>query len=120
TDWLVVSTDSAATNHWEGGTVIPLDPSKPEDFAAAVNAAIKARPQVGAVLVATDRGEDYAAIANWAGNINAFVFYLEGGWTAWEAHRRMMGAIRQGQVMTAQSAGSGGAKVRPGCGGCPK
>lgn len=120
TDWLAVTAGGVETNDFEGSLALACDAAKPEEFVAALNEAIKARPQVGSVLVATDRGEDYAAVAERAGRINAFVFYLEGGWTAWAAHRRMMGAIRQGQVASVQSGSGGGVRVRPGCGGCPK
>ncbi len=120
TDWLVVTVGGAATNGLEGVVALSFDPAKPEDFASALNAAIKDRPQVGSVLIATDKGEDYPAIAGLAGRINAFVFFLDGGWAAWEAHRQMMGAIQQGRTMSTQSTSSGGGRVRPGCGGCPK
>ncbi|HOW98755.1 MAG TPA: rhodanese-like domain-containing protein [Kiritimatiellia bacterium] len=121
TDWLVIATGGAKTNQWEGGVIIPFNPAKPGDFAAAVNAAIQERPQVGSVLIASDQGGDYEPVSALAGRINGFVFYLEGGWEAWEAHRRMMGAIRQGHTVVAQgSAPGGGTRVRPGCGGCPR
>lgn len=120
TDWLVVTAGGSATNGLEGVVALSFDPAKPEDFASALNAAIKDRPQVGSVLLATDKGEDYSALAALAGRIDAFVFFLDGGWESWEAHRRMMGAIQQGRTMSTQSTSSGGVKVRPGCGGCPK
>jgi rhodanese-related sulfurtransferase len=124
TDWLVVSASGAATNGLEGSEAIPFDASKKDEFVAALNSAIEARPQVGAVLIVTDAGKDYGAIAEMAGQVNAFVFYLEGGWAAWEAHQQMMGAIQHSRTAVAQSATGmpgGGVRVRPGgCGGCPK
>ena len=119
TDWLVVAVDGDATNGLEESVAIPFDASKKDGFIAALNAEIEARPQVGAILIASDAGGNYGAIAEVADRIDAFVYYLEGGWSAWEAHRGMMGSIQHGRTIVAQS--SGGVRVRPGgCGGCPK
>ena len=121
TDWLVVGLNSNASESVEGGMVCPFDPAHPELFAAAVNAAIETRPEVGSVLVVADEGMNMAEVMATAPRINAFLFHLEGGWAAWASHQKLMAAIRQGPSWVVnQSSGSGGARVRPGCGGCPK
>ena len=120
TDWLVVAADGEATNHLAGAIPVIFDASRKEGFVSALEAALAERPQVTAVLIVTKTGADYGAIAETAGTINALVFYLEGGWDAWTAHRQMMEAIQQSRTVVVQHAGGGGV-VRPGgCGGCSK
>lgn len=121
TDWLVVATHPAVTNQVADALCIPFDPGNLDSFVSAVNAAIEERPQVASVLMVTETENDHRAVAAAAGAINAFVFFPEGGWAAWDAHRQMLGAIHLNRTVVAQSIGSGGARVRPGgCGGCPK
>lgn len=120
-DWLVVDAGGGETHRVDGAVAIPFDASKADAFTSALDAAVQARPQVASVLIATETGEDYGAMAEAVGKVDAFAFHLEGGWTAWEAHRQMMGAIQHGRTVVSQSSGSGGVRVRPGgCGGCPK
>ena len=122
-DWLVVDAGGEETRRVDGAVAISFDASKKDEFSSALAAAVQARPQVASVLIATETGEDYGAMAEAVGKVDAFAFYLEGGWTAWEAHRQMMGAIQHGRTIVSQSTGTGagGVRVRPGgCGGCPK
>ena len=122
TDWLVVAAEGPPLGQLAESIAIPFDPSKKEEFVSALNAAIAARPQAGSVLLLTDAGGDYRAFGEIAGRIDAFVFFLEGGRAAWDAHAKMMGAVRRGPaVVVRKTAAAGGARVRPGgCGGCPK
>jgi len=123
TDWLVVDASGGTNRRLDGSVAIPFDASKKAEFVAALNAALEARPQATTVLMATDAGADYGAMAETAGQINAFTFYLEGGWAAWDAHRQMLEAAQHRQTIVSQSTASraGGVKGRPGgCGGCPK
>ena len=122
-DWLVVAVGDGMTNGPDGSVAIPFDAAQPEAFVAALNSALEARPQVASVLIATMNGEDFGPLAAAAGEVNAFVFFLHGGWTAWEEHRQIMAAIQPGRVAVVRSTSTsgGGATVRPGgCGGCPK
>ncbi|MGD9613704.1 MAG: DUF1573 domain-containing protein [Kiritimatiellia bacterium] len=122
-DWLVVAVGDGMTNGPDGSVAIPFDVAQPEEFTAALEAALEARPQVASVLIATMNGEDLGSLAAAAGKANAFVFFLHGGWTAWAEHRQMMAAIQPGRsaVVRSASTSGGGATVRPGgCGGCPK
>jgi hypothetical protein len=123
TDWLVVDVGGGdATNRPNETVAIPFNASKKDAFVTALNSAIKARPQVGAVLIVTNTGEDYGAIAETAGQIDAFVFYLEGGWAAWTAHRQMMEAAQHSRTVVSESRSTTDGRVvtKPGgCGGCP-
>lgn len=120
-DWLVVDIDGDATNGVEESVAIPFDASMKERFVSALNSAIEARPQTASVLIATDTGENYGAIAETAGKVNAFVFYLEGGWAAGQVHQQMMGAARHSRTVISQGArtAGGGTTRSGGCGGCP-
>lgn len=120
-DWLVVDAGGGATDRFAGCVAMPFDPAKTDAFISALNAALAARPQAASVLIATDAGADYGAIGNVAGKIDAFVFYLDGGWQAWDAHRQMLDAAQHSRTVVAQGAGTGNARPRSGgCGGCPK
>ena len=123
TDWLVVDAGGGSTHRFDGCQAIPFDAPKKEGFVSALNAAIAAQPQVATVLIATETGDGYADIAETAGKIDALVYYLEGGWKAWEAHRRMMEAIPHARTVVSRNAAAeaDGARGRSGgCGGCPK
>jgi rhodanese-related sulfurtransferase len=123
TDWLVVSVGAGMTNPTAGSVAIPFDAAKPEAFVSALNAAIEARPQVASVLIVTNTGKEYGTMAAAVNEIDAFVFFLEGGWTAWAENRQMMEALQHSHtaVVRNTSKSGSGAIVRPGgCGGCPK
>ena len=122
-DWLVVDISGGVTNRYDGCEIIPFDVSKKDVFVSALSATLKARPQVSSVLIATHTGDDYEVVAEAVNEIDAFVFYLEGGWMAWEAHRQVMETSRHSRnvVMLRASAGTGGGRSGAGgCGGCPK
>ena len=124
TDWLVVAAEGDAPAGLDESIAISFDASKSEEFVSALNAEIASRSQVGAVLLMTDTGAGYGALAEAADEIHAHVFFLEGGRTAWEAHRKILGAVPHNRSIVAQSMESGGGganRVRlGGCGGCPK
>ena len=121
-DWLMVDAGGGADHAPDGCEAIAFDATKKDAFVDALNAAVGDRPDVACVLIATENGDLYDALKEAAGKINAFVFYLEGGWKAWTAHRQMMAATRNGGAMVARNAGGvrSDTRVRPGgCGGCP-
>ena len=123
TDWLVVDASGGTTSRLDGAVAISFDGSKKTEFVSALNAAREARPPATSVLLATDTGADYGAMVETAGKLNAFTFYLEGGWAAWDAQRQMVEASQHRQTIVSQSMAprAGGVKGRPGgCGGCPK
>ena len=124
TDWLVVRVGGEATsNRLDESVAIPFDAAKPDEFAITLNAALKARPQITAVLMIADDGEDYRAMAETAAKLDAVVFYLEGGWAAWQAQQQMLEATQHNHTVSSQSTGIANGNVRArsgGCGGCPK
>lgn len=121
-DWLVVAVNGATPPNLAESVALPLDPARPDAFADALNAVIKARPQVASVLILTASAGDSQAIGKLADRINALVFYPEGGRPAWEAHLNMLSAIHSGRTVVTSDTRSveGGGRVRSGCGGCPK
>ena len=124
TDWLVVRVGGEATsNRLDESVAIPFDAAKPDEFAITLNAALKARPQITAVLMIADDGEDYRAMAETTAKLDAVVFYLEGGWAAWQAQQQMLEATQHSRTVISQNAGIANGNVRArsgGCGGCPK
>ena len=120
-DWLVVAADRTAPDGRPDTLAIPFAAGSPDEFVTALNTALKEQPQVRSVLIVTSAGGDYGPIGKLADRINAFVFFLEGGWAAREAHEQFQAAIQQGHTVKTTTTQAGGTSARSGgCGGCPK
>jgi len=118
-DWLVVSAGGGI--HGVAGAVeIPFVPSAEADFAAALGAALAERPEVTSVLISTEQGYDYDRLVKALAGTDVFAFYLEGGWAAWESHRKLTDALPQRKAVVSRSETVGAPPRRGGgCGGCP-
>lgn len=120
-DWLVVAVgEEAPSPPFEGIATIPFDVSEPDGFVAAINAMLADHPEVACVLIGTQTGEGYDALAETADKIDAYAFYLEGGWTALTAHRHLLDAVQPGRTVVVQGTSSSGGTPRrsSGCRGC--
>ena len=120
-DWLVVAAAGAAPGSLPNARAIPFTAENPDKFVAALNAALQERPQVRSVLIVTPDGSSYEPIGKLAGRIGVGVYFLQGGWEAWNRHQDFLNTIRRGQTVRTTTTSVGGKSVRPGgCGGCPK
>lgn len=121
TDWLVVGSGVERQRLPEDAVAIGFDVAREDEFVSSINAALAERPKVLSVLIATSGGERYDAMADAASKVDAFVCFLEGGWSAWERQRQLSDSIREGKtaVVRASAAGPGAPVRRTGCGGCP-
>ena len=120
-DWLIVAAEGEVPGNMPEGVAIPFETTAPGEFISKLNSAISNRSQVDSVLIMTDAGENYQPIAAIAGQVNAYVFFLDGGQAAWQTYQHFMDAIRSGKTVKTTTTQGGGVRVRPGgCGGCPK
>lgn len=118
-DWLTVSIggDVRGLAH---AVAVPLDPARPVDFADALRKALEERPQVASVLIIAEDTRDYGLAAEAVAGLDASVFYLEGGWGAWEEQRRFTDAIRRGSNAVAPKSAIDVQRPSRGCSTCPR
>lgn len=118
-DWRVVSAEGG-DHGLAGAWVIPFATGGEAEFAAALGAALAKSPEVVSVLIATEQGFHYDRLAPALARLDVIPYYLEGGWSAWKAHRKLTDALPGRQAIVARSETAGGKPPRGGgCGGCP-
>lgn len=120
-DWLLVAVDAGAADALGTGVEIPFDAGKNDAFIRRINSELEFRSNVGSVLIVSDTGDDYGDMMKVADEIQAFVFFLEGGGRAWRNTRQMMKSVLHPRAVMVQRSEGGSERVRPaGCGGCGK